>query len=83
MRITPYDPVLIMTFLRSTGLVTVGVCGADYAFLFYAGGVFNYAGCCTRQTHAMLLVGYGVDRSRGDENAQPYWLLRNSWGTTW
>jgi len=77
-RITPYNPVLIETFLVDSGPVSVGVCGADLTFLFYAGGVFDLDACCTKQTHAMLLVGFGTDAEGG-----AYWVLRNSWGTSW
>jgi len=46
----------------------------------YAGGVFT--NCGDSQTcsvdHAVLLVGYGVDATLGN-----YWLIQNSWATTW
>ena len=29
--------------------------------------------------HAVLIVGYGIDDATGLD----YWLLRNSWNTTW
>lgn len=41
-------------------------------FYGYKSGVFN-TGCGTRLDHAVNLVGYGPD----------YYILRNSWGTTW
>jgi len=41
----------------------------------YGGGVYD--GKCTSDiNHGMLLTGYG-------EDDQPYWILRNSLGTTW
>jgi hypothetical protein len=42
----------------------------------YGGGIF--AGCTSdSQDHAVTVVGYG------NENGKDYWLVKNSWGTTW
>jgi len=42
----------------------------------YRGGVFSGA-CPTQVDHAALVVGYGT------EGSTPYWILKNSWGTSW
>ncbi|MBE9467574.1 MAG: DUF333 domain-containing protein [Bacteroidetes bacterium] len=52
----------------------------------YSGGVFsdNSTSCTgnpcynTTTNHAISLVGWGHDATKGD-----YWILRNSWGSTW
>merc|ERR1712045_839038 len=42
----------------------------------YAGGIFS--GCTSKtQNHAVTVVGYGT------ANGVDYWLIKNSWGTTW
>lgn len=76
--IASFDQKSLKKFV-ATAPVSIGICGTDFAFMFYAGGVFDYADCCSLQNHAMLIVGYGTDDATGLD----YWLLQNSWGTKW
>ncbi|KAI0210885.1 Cathepsin K [Lamellibrachia satsuma] len=44
----------------------------------YRGGVYNDPRCSKRSAnHAVLVVGYGT------HNGTKYWLIKNSWGTSW
>jgi len=46
-------------------------------FQLYTGGIINSASCGTQLDHAILIVGYNV------QGNQPYWIVKNSWGTSW
>nr|CAH8851228.1 unnamed protein product [Trichobilharzia regenti] len=57
-------------------------------FQFYKQGVYRHTGLHSNRygfdpfeltNHAVLLVGYGVDKSTGE----PYWKIKNSWGPGW
>ena len=54
-------------------------------FMHYKGGVYQHTGLKDHfnpfelTNHAVLLVGYGVDRDSGLK----YWTVKNSWGTEW
>lgn len=65
--------------LIKTGPITVGICGTQNRFLFYAHGIFDDTLCCATQNHAMLLTGFGEDEKTGLK----YWTLMNSWGRFW
>jgi C1A family cysteine protease len=46
----------------------------------YTGGVFSSSDCSSsafKLDHAIQLVGYNAEAST------PYWIVRNSWDTTW
>merc|ERR550532_690758 len=47
------------------------------AFQTYQSGVLTGDACGTQLDHAVLAVGYGT------EDGQDYWLVKNSWDTTW
>ncbi len=58
--------------------VSVGIEADQRAFQLYSSGVFTDS-CGTNIDHAVLLVGYGHD----DASNLDYYILKNSWGTSW
>jgi hypothetical protein len=56
--------------------VSVAIEADQQAFQFYKSGVFN-SPCGTQLDHGVLAVGYTTSASPA------YWIVKNSWGTTW
>jgi len=84
---TLYDPITTYTNVVSdnendleiaaaAGCVSVAIEADQYAFQYYSSGVLTGL-CGTALDHGVLVVGYGVT------GAQDYWLVKNSWGTSW
>ena len=46
-------------------------------FQSYSGGILDSATCGTNIDHAVEIVGYGT------ENGIDYWIVRNSWNSSW
>ncbi len=57
--------------------VSVAIEADTFLFDEYKSGIINSVDCGTNLDHGVLIVGYGT------ENEQDYWLLKNSWGTSW
>jgi C1A family cysteine protease len=56
--------------------VSIAIEADQREFQLYKSGVFTDT-CGTTLDHGVLLVGYG------SENSQDYYLVKNSWSTTW
>jgi len=58
--------------------LSVAIQADQRIFQSYSSGVFTNTECGTQLDHATNVVGWGTDSAAGD-----YWLMRNSWGTSW
>ncbi|KAG9509385.1 Thiol protease aleurain [Fragariocoptes setiger] len=69
----------ILYHVAKTGPV-VAVIQATQRFILYGRGIFDDPSCRRRPTdvdHGIAIVGYGR------ENNEDYWIIKNSWGTSW
>jgi cathepsin L len=60
-------------------VLSVAIQANKAVFQNYKEGIFDDEGCGgLNLDHATNVVGWGKDETKGD-----YWIMRNSWGTTW
>lgn len=67
----------IQTILIKNGPVSVLIDATVMGFMLYKGGIYDGEDCAMFQNHAVTVVGYGI------EGEKPFWIVRNSFGTSW
>ncbi|CAH8871089.1 unnamed protein product [Trichobilharzia szidati] len=78
--ISPGDEYALMDAVATKGPVSVAINAGLPSFPRYKSGVYSDPECLGEEDnldHGVLVVGYG------EENGQPYWLVKNSWGPEW
>uniref|UniRef100_A0A8D8TQT2 Cathepsin L n=1 Tax=Cacopsylla melanoneura TaxID=428564 RepID=A0A8D8TQT2_9HEMI len=77
--ITEGDEDKLQAAVATIGPVSIAIDASHQSFQFYSEGVYYEPECNTTQLdHGVLIVGYGTDAEDQD-----YWLVKNSWNTTW
>ena len=72
------NPTKMQEYLMTYG--PLAVCVDATKFNSYLSGIMTATGCSsTTVNHAVLLVGWGVDSTTSTK----YWIIKNSWGTSW
>ncbi len=73
----PFNENALLNAVATVGTVAVAYNAETQAHAYYQGGILDVPNCGNTPTHAVLLVGYGT------ENGKDFWILKNSWGSSW
>tara|TARA_B100000886_G_scaffold340536_1_gene310966 strand:- start:6473 stop:7432 length:960 start_codon:yes stop_codon:yes gene_type:complete len=74
--VDPNNEIVLKNAVYTTP-VSVAIEADTREFQLYKSGVITGDSCGTNLDHGVLIVGYGED------NGVKYWLVKNSWSTSW
>lgn len=77
--IEPGNEILLKDALVQIGPISIAVDASLPSFQSYKSGTYYDHKCSLDINHAMLLVGYGIDK----KTKQDYWYVKNSYGDSW
>lgn len=80
-RINDGDDATLAQYVSNFHPVVVEFNPTSFEFMHYAGGVFQQP-TTNKGSHFMVVVGYGKEEIKPNV-VMDYWLLQNSFGTTW
>jgi C1A family cysteine protease len=72
-----------MRSVYDRGPVAVLINGDSLSSSNYINGVFSDPSCSTSLDHTVVIVGWGTQPANGSTPAINYWIMKNSWGSSW
>lgn len=68
----------LANYIAEKGPASIAIDASHYSFQLYHSGIYDEASCSSLfLDHEVGLVGYGT------EGSTDFWIVRNSWGTSW
>jgi len=84
--VTSGDEVALRDAVATIGPISIAIDATEEKFMLYKEGILVDDTCENSQNdlnHGVLVVGYGSNSTTPGGESVDYWIVKNSWGTTW